>query len=1010
MAGTEKKITLNFKGRLKDRAYIIRFCLFFACFLLLGGVVLTGFFVQEKRARYRLLSTDESRQVEFLGKVAESDIKSIAYDLIYLSNHPLLFRWLGSGEFHHRTDLARAYLAFAGTGDAYDQIRFLDTRGQERIRIHRKGDRLVVASANSLQDKGKRYYFKDTLKLSPGEIYVSPLDLNMENGRLERPLKPVIRFGIPVNDVDGRKMGVVILNYRGQRLLEDLGGASHGMGNPMLLNPEGYWIKGLNPEDQWGFMFPDRKGRTMARLNPGAWERITAADRGQFEAGDGLYTFTTVRPLGYGMRSSSGAPPAAEASPGTFPGKDFHWKIVMLVPSETLRAMTLGILMGWAPHMGILLLVLTALSGLGSHAATRRMEIRRELQESETAMRSIFRAAPTGIGMVRDRVFIQLNERVCEMSGYTAPELLGRGSRILYPTDEEFTFVGEEKYRQISEKGTGTVETRWRQKSGHVIDVLLSSTPVDPSDLSRGVTFTALDISRQKEAEAALRSTTDTLSSILASSTEYAIVATDLDLGIIHYNPTAERMFGVPRDKALGVTVWEIHRSRGIAPELLDRALAVVHASGKFDFELPHRDGNGELHTLMATLMPMKGAEGTAVNGYIMFAKDITELRQMEGRLAQSHKMEAMGTLAGGVAHDFNNILGGIMGYAQLARMKCGGEDPRLPGYIDQILSAGRRATGLVQQILTFTRRGAPEKKPCDISIAVKEALKLIRASIPTTVEIRSSIKKDAGVVLADPTQIHQVMMNLCTNAAHAMEAFGGVLEVTLGALSLDGKTAVAGETPATGAYLLLRVTDTGEGIDPALLSRIFDPYFTTRQVGEGTGMGLATVHGIVKDHGGEIFVESTPGRGSAFHVLLPVAEQERPEPNVSPSDCPGGAERILLVDDEASLVEVGEQMLEELGYTVESRTSSAEALALFMLGPDRFDLVITDMTMPEMTGEDLAREIKNVRPEQPILLCTGFSSRMNPERAEEVGIDGYLAKPLLLRNLALAVRELLDR
>ena len=384
------------------------------------------------------------------------------------------------------------------------------------------------------------------------------------------------------------------------------------------------------------------------------------------------------------------------------------------------------------------------------------------------------------------------------------------------------------------------------------------------------------------------------------------------------------------------------------------------------------------------------------------------ERERLETKLQQAQKMEAIGTLAGGIAHDFNNILGAIFGYAQLAQMHA--SDPqRIRSYVDNIFKASERAKGLVEQILIFTRQGKSQKIPSDIAIVLKEVVKLIRASIPTTIDIVQYIPTGLGTIMADQTQIHQVVMNLCTNAAHAMEAEGGRLEVTLEAVHKEAVTLPNGEDLTAGDYLQLSVSDTGTGMDAAVLDRIFDPYFTTKAVGEGTGMGLATVHGIVNDHGGRIFVESAPGQGSVFRVLFPLLEKPEKVAADQPAVSPGGSERILFVDDEEVLVKVGVEMLKDLGYDTVGTTSASRALEMFRQAPERFDLVITDMTMPDMTGDQLTAEILHYRADVPVIICTGYSKRMSSERALALGIRAFLMKPVSVQELARTIRDVLD-
>ena len=389
----------------------------------------------------------------------------------------------------------------------------------------------------------------------------------------------------------------------------------------------------------------------------------------------------------------------------------------------------------------------------------------------------------------------------------------------------------------------------------------------------------------------------------------------------------------------------------------------------------------------------------------------MAEARQMQTKLASSEKFQALGQMASGVAHDFNNILSGIMGYAEMALYDIPGNS-RARKSIDQVLKASNRAEDLVKQILAFSRQSESdqERRPLQVHHIVQEALKLTRASLPTTIDIHQDISTHGTTVLADPTQIHQILMNLCTNAHHAMREKGGVLEVSLAPVELDGTE--VGDYPdlKPGSYLKLSISDTGDGMDARTMQRIFDPYFTTKEKGVGIGMGLSVVHGIVKRHNGAIKVFSKPGEGSSFQVLLPRIEREIEYKAEALEPLPLGKERILFVDDEKALIDLGKQMLERLGYKVVSRTSSVEALEAFRADPHKFDLVITDMTMPNMTGDELAEEIMALRPDIPIILCTGFSLRITEEQAKKMGIRKFVMKPLVMTDLAKTIRKVLDK
>jgi signal transduction histidine kinase len=384
------------------------------------------------------------------------------------------------------------------------------------------------------------------------------------------------------------------------------------------------------------------------------------------------------------------------------------------------------------------------------------------------------------------------------------------------------------------------------------------------------------------------------------------------------------------------------------------------------------------------------------------------QLEAAHQRLIQVQKMEAIGTLAGGIAHDFNNILGAILGYTELVL-----DD--LPGgtlmrkNAQRILSATQRAAELVKQILAFSRQSKQEQKPLILGDIVKEALKLFRSSLPATIEIRQKIKAHSGVISGDSTQIHQVMMNLCANAAHAMKDTGGILEVALDEVLPDAESSSGQNNLKPGVYLRLTVSDTGYGISPAVMKRIFEPYFTTKKTGEGTGMGLAVIHGIVKNHNGDISVYSEPGKGTSFHLFFPKIEGKTGPDSKLTEKVPGGKERILLVDDEKALTEMGTQMLKRLGYEVEGISNAVTALETFRLEPDRFQLVISDLTMPHMTGIQLAEEIKKIKPDIPIIICSGYSASLTEKQINALGISEFIMKPIVKSELAQVVRNVLD-
>jgi len=386
--------------------------------------------------------------------------------------------------------------------------------------------------------------------------------------------------------------------------------------------------------------------------------------------------------------------------------------------------------------------------------------------------------------------------------------------------------------------------------------------------------------------------------------------------------------------------------------------------------------------------------------------RDITERLALENQLFQAQKMEALGTLAGGIAHDFNNVLGAILGYTELAIRKTD-EDSPIMKYLSQVDTASKRASDLVKQILTFSRKEKREKEPLQVSVIVKEVIKLLRSSLPVTVEVVTKIEAAKAFVLADPTQIHQLMMNLCTNAGHAMSDKGGTLEVRL-----SEETVEAGvyKELKPGPHLRLSVSDTGYGIKPELLDKIFEPFFTTKKPDEGTGMGLAVVHGIVNSHNGNISVYSKVGEGTTFSILFPTIVNVIHKKDKGGEVIPGGSEHILLVEDDITLKEAEKNLLVELGYKVTALTSSIEALELFRKVPDKFNIVITDFVMPKLTGIQLTGEIHSLRPGIPVIICTGYRDAITRQKAESMGVGDVIMKPIDLIRVAKSIRKLIDK
>ncbi len=533
----------------------------------------------------------------------------------------------------------------------------------------------------------------------------------------------------------------------------------------------------------------------------------------------------------------------------------------------------------------------------------------------------------------------------------------------------------------------------------------LSSAPIfdDEGNVVRRVHI-ARDVTRQREDEKEMN--------LLSKAIEQAwevIVVTDENGRIQYVNPSFEKMTGYDRSEVAGESL-RVLKSGEYDPYFYDGMWDTLQEGKVWSGRLDNIKKDGTPYLEDVTISPVCNADGNITN-FVAVKRDITKEALLEKQLRQAMKMEAMGTLAGGIAHDFNNILSAMIGYGQIAKGIMSPDDPAQSD-IDQILHAGDRAVDLVKQILTFSRQNEQEEyQLLDVPTIVNEVLKLMRSSLPSTIELVYNIDRGCGFVLADSSQIHQILMNLFTNAKQAIGGEYGRITVRLSEFQVE-KDHISIENPLLnpGKYLDLEIGDTGCGMNNHTKERIFDPFFSTKSKEQGTGLGLAVVHGIVSNHGGEITVKSQLGQGTTFHVYLPVSKKKELKTlEVSKQRLFKGTERIMVVDDEGVVARVVRNMLSKMGYKVTLFTSSIEAVKSFRYNPHAYDLVFTDMTMPEMTGAELAREVLSLRPGLPIILATGYSEIIDQGKAEHIGIKKFMLKPIKRQDLSKVVREVLD-
>ena len=624
---------------------------------------------------------------------------------------------------------------------------------------------------------------------------------------------------------------------------------------------------------------------------------------------------------------------------------------------------------------------------------TEQRNANRALQDSENKFRLAFANAQDAIVWidVGSGVITNCNKAAEELFERGQKEIVGQRHTTLYP--EENAGHYHSLLVQSDKDPQSNIEAEILTGSGEkrTVTIAVSTMEVNSKEIAQGI---IRDITESKRAIEEIKNLAK-----FPSEDPNPVLRISKDCEILYANDAGSPL----------LKTWQIQEGQHL-PELWSNRIEDVYNSGsRATYELDCDDG----HTFFITLQPV--VESGYVNAYGL---DITkrkkaekEKMELELQLSQKQKMEAVGTLAGGIAHDFNNILGAMQGYLELTLDDLP-EDSSVRDHLEQMMSCVDRAAKLVKQILTFSRKDQQEqeKEPVQISSIIKEVLGMLRSSLPATIKISRKIHADSSMVLADSTQIHQVLVNLCTNASHSMRKDGGLLEVGLEDADLSSETRIGDEHLGPGHYVKLSVSDTGYGIEKKVLDRIFEPFFTTKEVNEGTGLGLSVVHGIIKSHDGAIAIRSTPGKGTIFEIFLPRLESSEIQELQSSQVATKDSELILLVDDEEMIINSTSQILERLGFDVIAKTSSIDALEAFQEDPDKFDLVVTDLVMPNMTGTQLSEQLLSTRPDIPIILCSVFPEDVCPEELKKIGITEFIAKPISMQKINKIIRKVLDK
>ncbi len=648
---------------------------------------------------------------------------------------------------------------------------------------------------------------------------------------------------------------------------------------------------------------------------------------------------------------------------------------------------------------------------------TERKQIEKALQENEKRLKSILDNMEEGITVTdMEGRIIDINKAISMQFGYSKEEVIGKTPLDVFLHEADTTKFHSRVKSMLSGESVTNEEYLGKRKDGKTFPISVSLSAIK-DDIGNPENVIAIhrDITFQKDAEKELRESEEKFRMIFENAND-EIVYMGKDGNIIDVNDKVEEIWGYKREEVIGrnyaefgfVSEAEMENMATLFSDLFEGKPVQIH-----EMKAMRRDGS----TVYVEINSRAVMRNNEVIGFLSIVRDITnrklaedEKKNLEAMLQQAQKLEAIGTLAGGIAHDFNNILTPIMGFTEMT-INTLSEKSKNKRKLDEVLKAADRAKSLVKQLLAFGRPNEENMFPMQLQPIIKEVVKLIRSTIPTTIEITTHIDQDCGAVLVDATQIHQLVMNLCTNAYQSMQEKGGVLNVSLNETSIGVSDYAMFPDMTPGPYVQLIISDTGHGMGRETLKKIFEPYFTTKPVGVGSGIGLSVVHGIVKNHSGGINVYSEVGKGSTFKVFLPIAAMGDKKETVTSDKTiiPVGSERILVVDDEYAIVQMMKDMLENIGYHITPRTSSIEALEAFKANHEKYDMVITDQTMPNMTGVALSRKMLEIRPDIPIILCTGFSEQIDEDRAQQLGIKGYLMKPVTLKEVANKIRKIFD-
>lgn len=969
------------------------FLYLFIPFALVLSAISYNYYHREMEAVRKITSANEMHQVALERTLIFREVHPIVTDLRVLTTQSAFLQTISEESVALWQALKNDYVAFLDNKKIYDQIRFIDLDGMERIRVnYNDGDPYAVPD-QELQNKKNRYYFTNSIRLSIGEVYVSPLDLNIEHGEVERPIKPMIRFATPVYDQRGNKRGILILNYLARKMLNNFETAHRDAGGAMmLLNPAGYWLHSPDPREQWGFMFPEMKEVSFAARYPQAWKVISRQDGGQFMSEAGLFTFATVYPLLEGWKSSQILMDGTLAKPVDY--RAYHWKVVSLLPVAALAGEEEGLAGNVVSVFAALLLIGGALLWLFSLTSFLRHKV-----EEGRISSAIHEEAIDGIiACDQQGVIFEVNPSARRLLKAARADLIGKRFVDLIKLEADSL---EEASKSNIVEGEATFP------DGSTANLEMSVSRLYYPGIN-GHTCFIRDITERKTYEAERKK----LYLAIEHASE-AIILFDHAGRIEYANPILSDYSGYSQEELL---CMDIHSSifgeqdRDSFSQIVE---TVKHRQAWQGSVLSWRkDGDSfPANLVISAVFDDSGRVGHLV----AVLEDLSKWKTLEEQFRQAQKMEAIGELVGGIAHDFNNVLASVTGGLFLLKGKVA-EKPEALADIELIENLSFRAADMVHGLLGFARKGKERFAIFDLNPFFKEAVKLCELNLKQQVFLRYDFPKDSLPVRGDLTQIQQMLVNLSNNALHAMETSeNATLALELSRYKADKSFADRHGVVLHAGYARLTVEDNGEGIAEENIAHIFEPFFTTKDASRGTGLGLAMVAGAVRDHHGVIEVDSKPGRGTRIDVYFPLATEpgrEEAIPEKGTGVVIGRGESILFVEDDPHLREIGVNILRQLGYSPLAVESGEEALRMIAEVNGDVSLVMSDVTMPGIGGIHAAEEIHAQYPDIPFLFVSGTfggPSFESQRAADRIGRSLFVSKPYHVAEISKTIRELID-